>query len=1029
MRDWTEYDRWNDAIAAVVFSEEMSGSPVYLDLDEDVLESLAAEMQMEPQEAEDSLRLAVRSTVEFGGRQEELFLPHLQRLTRWRANLQKAGTTPVAPPILPLLAVTVLAAEAMGSGDVAANAYFPHLCKALFTTTHEQCKQVEQSYRRVAETVWDALDQWLTRIDGRRGLPTAFALSKRYIGLPMSQAMVRASDRRKLLRMFDSFGLPPGYAMSPADMLGLLDQWVKQQPCPVSTGFANLWSKPAARDRIAEVVVNELSNWDGSGRPLDTAASPAGPGEFRRGLRLLATVTRGLGRDRLQLTLALQAASDQPVTAFAVSADEQTIDLSFLPGPGGLLRLDHLQILDLESVVGGVLTVTIPGEATFSRHPRGLVPLSFDDVQAAFVESERVQLAQDTLLLVRNNGNRVDDVERILGQIARPGFHRLDAGEAGVPVGWSLFTGVEVMGRAGGVDADKYNELVPVSSTQLMLAGGLKLPGRIEKWSSLAPPEIRAVSQKASRIKVSISARNLEDPSKSIEIFEQISIDQVLTISTTDLELPDGDYRVSLFENDPAKPNSSPTKLVQQREMRLRSANTVDAWTWFGAKRLRHDFSTEGPWGVLSASETHGNSGLLWGVDGPFAQGAIEVATTISVETHVWWSSQRSGALEVRPALTVLAPNPNSCVVTGAHYLELPTPSKGGPKYIDGVCKYCGLVKRQPAWAKKPRREESSTKVQAITINVSGMTPPAEPNLMESWGAALDGLMHLGGGKRAWLERLGMHVGGSALSIHEFIKTVTALGFIDVSRDSVLQLDEWELVPRYLAELGDGSLALIGHWPGRVVEETVSHTEALGGSGIGISASEAVTVTALQGLNQQDAELVAATVEATIIWSSGQVMLDALPALSAVAGCLTRIPVPGGRTVQHFNLESASWNEVDSTAVVGALRIDSGHGWRYLFRNEDDVNQGVAAVTDAYLAKHLAAQLAGRPLMCFDVLSGSIVVPVGSDLPGLYERAAVLFSGRLPQITKIGTANSPSLLAYRDIPTEAAQRLWDVMIS
>lgn len=1029
MRDWTEYDQWNDAISAVVFSQEMSGVPVYLDLDDDVLEALATQISIEQRGAKDSLQLAVRRTLHFGGKLEDLFLPHLGRLSKWRHDLRSHTTTPLAPPILPLLAVTVVAAEAMGTGDVATSAYFPHLCDALAATTVEQRRQVEQSYRKIAETMWDALDQWLTRLDGRHGLPTAFALSKRYVGLPMSQALVRAADRRKLVRMFDSFGLPPGYAMSPTDMLGLFDQWITQQPCPVSTGLASLWSKPAARERIAEVVVNELLTWDGSGRPVDSLEHSLSSTDSRRGLRLLGSVTRGLGRVQLQLTLVLQAASDQPVTASAISADGSAIDLSFVPGPGGLLKLDSLQAIDLESVIGGVLTITTPDEATFARHPRGLIPLSFDDVQAAYVESERVQLAQETLLLVRDNGTRADDVERILTDIARPGFVRLGEGVVGVPTGWVLFTGVEVMGRIGGADADKYNELVPLSSTQLMLAGGLKLPGRIVKWSSLAPPEIRAVSQKATQIKVTISGRGLDESSKNVEVCEVVSHDPVLTLNTADLILSDGDFRVSMFENDPAKPNSSPSKLVQQLEMRLRSAHSVDAWTWFGAKRLWHDFTVEGAWGVLSASEVHGEADLTWGVDGPFARGKTDVPSRVSVGTQVWWTGDRPSLVGRRPVLTVLAPDPNSCVVTGAHYLELPTPSKGGPKYIDGVCRYCGLVKRQPAWAKRARRGQIPSRAEGIKINVTALNPPIQPLTERSWAAALDGLMHLGGGKRVWLERLGMHVGGSALSVHQFIKTVTALGFIDTTRDTTMQFDEWEIAPRYLVELGEGSLAMIGHWPRGAVEEAATYTKDLGGSCVEIRASDAVTVSSLIGLSQEDAALVAATVEASMVWSAGSAMLGALPSLSAVGDSLPRVPVPGGRSVERFDLGSASWTQADSAASPGAFRVDSGHGWRYFFRNQDDITQGVAAIGDAYLVKHLAAQIFGRPLISYEADSGSIVVPVGTDLPGLYERATVLFSARLPHQAKTGTVDSVPVLVYSGIPVDAAQRLWDLMSS
>ena len=1017
MVDWSNYDRWNSAIADVVFSMDNAGVPVYLDLDEDTLDALAAHIHIPRDDAVEVLCAAVTSTLRKGGTQTGLLQPQMARLSQWRRQVSRSTSAPEPPPVLALLAVTVLAAEAMGTGSFAPHAYFPHLFGILGAQTVRERQAVEKSYRRSAEAMWDAVDLWLTRLDGRRGLPSAFALSHRFVGLPMSQALVRAADRSKLTRMFESFGLPPGYAIAPSDMAGLFDQWIKHQPCPVSAGLANLWSKPAARERIAEVVSNELLTWDGSGRAVDVVNGSASP----RGLRLLGNLTRGLGRTRLQLTLALRSASDRPISVTADAADGTPISLPFVPGPGGLLRLDHLQTLDLVSVLSGVLTVTAPDDGKFSRHPRQLIPLSFDDAQVAYVETERVQLAQDSMLLVRDVSNRVNEIDALLTEVARPGFTRHGDGTAGIPAGWVLFTGVEILGRPNAALAAKYNELVPLASTQLTLAGGMKLPGRLVKWSSMEPPEIRAISQKAASIRVSLVGRP-EDDDATVPIAREFTADgPALTVQTSALRLPDGDYRLSLFEDGSSSP-------AQQLELRLRSADTVDAWTWFGAKRLWHDFEANGAWAVMSASEAR-PEGLHWGVDGPFALGSVDLRAGDAAGSQVWWTEARPIAGGKRPALTVLAPDPKSCVVSGAHYLEYPTwfgTAYKGPKFIDGVCKYCGLVRRSPAWAPKAKFGATQSG-RSVSINVAAIQPVSAPSEASSWAAALDGLMHLGGGRRSWLERLGLQVNGSQLFVHQFIKAVTALGFIDFSRDSSMQLDEWELVPRYLVELQSGAFAMIGYWPNGVVDAFLEQVHGPGVSRAEIPASGAMTLSTIEGIDAEELQAIAANFEATVVLATTRTMLAALPPISSVGASLTRIPVPGGRTLEQFHLPSASWTATDSLAGMGAFRADAGQGWQYLFRSEEDVHNGSVALGDAYLVKHLAAQQNGRPLLAYKSQRNLIVVPVGADLPGLYERAVVLASGRLPSRFNMQGVEAVKLLGYHDIAAEEAQRLWELM--
>ena len=65
--------------------------------------------------------------------------------------------------------------------------------------------------------------RWLEREQGEHGLPTAYGVGvHRHIGLPLSQALIRAADRRNLHRLFASVGLSPGEAIGLDDMFQIL---------------------------------------------------------------------------------------------------------------------------------------------------------------------------------------------------------------------------------------------------------------------------------------------------------------------------------------------------------------------------------------------------------------------------------------------------------------------------------------------------------------------------------------------------------------------------------------------------------------------------------------------------------------------------------------------------------------------------------------------------------------------------------------------------------------------------------------
>lgn len=1018
MSGFLEYDRWNVAIADTLYSAEMAGLPAYLDLDEEALAALADALGIQADVATEQLLAAVRATVTFpSAPTKHLMQLHTQRLRSWR-RLARIQEHPEPPPVLGMLAVAVLAAQGMGA-EGGFPGFYKTFCALLgVKPTKANLATMEDSYRAVALEYWLALESWLSKHDGHHGLPTAYSLKHRYVGLAMSQAIVRQADRRRLPRMFSSFGLPPGYAMSASDMEGLLDQWIRRDPCPVSAPLRQLWKTADLRLRIADVAAQELQAWTGVVEESGPDTSGA------QQIRLVALLVDGL-TTRLDLTLGLSYGEKTSLELEAAVQTGGAATLRFIPSPGHLHQLDYTQDVALDRVMAGVLTLrTADSTREYIRKPRRIIPLRFDDSQAAYVESERVQLAEPSLVLVHDVGKFVGDVEAVLSKVARPGYRKHGAQTKDVPAGWVLFSEVEVMLRADDSVAKQFNELVPLASSQLSMHGGFKLPGRLQKWSSLVPPEIRAISQNSTSLRVVLSAEQADEESSVAEILSWSSDSGALFIDTSKAELTDGDYRLELFEGTSKTP-------TQQRELRLRSSDNVDAVAWFHAPRLWYNFGASGDYAVLSASPAPSDSMAICVVDGSLTLGGTTLSVSQQAPDGLWWHASETLAPVQHVDVPVLAVAKNSCLYTGAHYLEYP-PFLGRvtSKYIDGVCRNCGLVRRSPAWIPRGGHGTGRTAGQVTAAVVISELDPVTVGEVASWDDAFDAVMHTGGGAYGWLERIGLQTGGTQLHVHGLVKALESLGSLGVERDSLAVPQRWEVAPRYLTGLSTGELMLTGEWRISAVERLCELLGDLDAELVEEHTGDGLTLRHVRGLDASDIDTVASQTEATYVPGAGASMLSVLPRLSEVAKSLQRVAVVGAKRIERFAVESAGWVSASHLEAPGSYRLDSGMGRSTVFRSADDVARGLSAPTTSYLAKHLAAQQFGRPLLSYRRPEQTLLVPRGAQLPGLYERAAVLCGGKLPasaQVTKGGTKIRAS--AYRGVPAEFADALYSLFLN
>lgn len=984
----SEYERVSEAIADVMFGSSQAGRPVYALADADTVRNV-----LEAAEIEDRTLTELASIVSSSLQLNEPGVApfHWQAEAARRHRRQPLET----PPSLPLLVALSIAAEQMqADGELAAHNYYSRLHRMLHVPTSEH-QRVENDYRRIADLLWGSLNSWLEAWEGERGIPTAYAVGGHaFIGLPMSQAVVRQHDRAGLHELFALEGMTPGLRISPDDMSLAMDPYATATPSlPLSSHLARLWRVPAARERIVDAACLELEAWDGSGIEAVASARPAVT------TRLLAFL-RTFPRKSIEFNLMLPYRSEGPdIARFQLADGESTVPT--VSGPGGSTRLSGVEGVSAASLVGEQLAGEFgnDGSRPFGRRPKRVTPLRWDDLQGAFVEIERISLGEDSIVLARSDARQ--RVEAHLEAHARPGWHEL-TDLPGNPDGWLVYQHVQIVSAPTGQVHFDLLPLAPRARTSLTLRGGFVLPGLLRKWSAMEPPEAVALAAGASSVDVRVYRGTRIDPAALVAKSAQTG--ELAVLPLADRDLSDGEYVVAMFVDDASKPSSTAL-------LRLRSANTPQFRVEDVDIRLVYSPDSSLRWPLTAGPPewpSHVNGARSVGLDSLVAEAATPMPEFMPRER----SSSTAAPAKTRVGTPMTS---DSCLVTGMHRFLLPPVLPGQPptRSIEGECTTCGLVRRFAGtpWA--------ATKKDAAKAIVLPEIPPVIESDEPDFEVAFDALNHVGTGSFGIFERIAAQVEGSGLFADSFLRRLEVVGHVDVARDDYLQVTEWAVNTSTLVPTGDGRWVLIGSRSGALLDRLTELVDGDDNGDVEVTATVDAELARVEVAGKLPISALAEAGFTVLATSPAKAIAEALPALSDVAKSLKRIIVPIHRSAEFWDTASASWHQTESLVRVGAYRLKD-YGSTYAIRTADDIASGAIGLGNAQIVKHIANLWAGDPLVGYNSRSGSVVTPLGADLPALYGRALALCSGRAPR-----EIVDHRMLQYPLVPREIADIIYD----
>jgi hypothetical protein len=213
-----DYDRWQSKLSEEFFSMNQPDEPVNMFLDDEEMTRICP-LLPDPVE---SLRSAVLAEL----RQTDkatIFEPIDRRLASWRKSPQDQP-----PPCLPLLAVTVIAGSRMrNDGKFSSAAYYPRLVNLMTSSTNRLTATGIQKHFDVVAEMWQTLDAWIERNHDLLG-PSTIRTHETFnrIGYPLSQTVLKASDRDRLSGFFDRLRVDRNSKPPPDQLLALLRLWL-----------------------------------------------------------------------------------------------------------------------------------------------------------------------------------------------------------------------------------------------------------------------------------------------------------------------------------------------------------------------------------------------------------------------------------------------------------------------------------------------------------------------------------------------------------------------------------------------------------------------------------------------------------------------------------------------------------------------------------------------------------------------------------------------------------------------------------
>ena len=1022
---WFRYDLWNQAIFEFFFNRQMSNQLVYIVVDDSVIEVLAPDDTARSSPEQDFV-LAVKNTL--GPLGKDYLAPHLARMESWKAE---GAQTP--PPFLGLLASFCLAAQRMQSDEgISSSNYYARLASLLLGSSYQpnEKQRLQQGFSR-AHLIWQALDTWLLESSGDLGLPSAQPMSGlTHVGYPISQSLLRAQDRRKLVEFFWNSGLYPGQQVSAPDLERILDYWVTRSS--LSSAAKVRWRNRSTRRKMAEIASLELSTWDGSLPDQESATEGIVTAP-------IALQVRVIGGPRRILDWDVVVRVPPELSEITYEAVSNYWKLPFIDGSGQSVTvakglsgrwsdpIPNVSIGDL--LVSQVELVEREGRNKVRWQPQKVLALGWDDELKVYRSIPHLEFAKRGMVIAFHDVAEL--VEHLLSSADMGGMTKVTANR-GIPQGWAVFENVQLRRVPDIGDDDELFPLGPEITSTVEWTGGIALPGR-RQWLCSRPPAITANSIEDVRgLSAVIETRTTFKNTEMSPLHSPVRVKgNHLDLKLSDWTLPDGVYDLSVRGHHASNLNQEFDLSRQTFEIRSPDSKLPTSKT-----RLGH-CSDNNQW-PLSASLADGidEHSTRTEIKGVVVKCAREFSVVTGIPPQVLdnvWDDPYEDLVDQTAQLRRTVEGVSNCFGGAHHFVLDPVRDIGNYRKPDkGICKFCG---KRDLFGPKPYQEflhRESTRpalsgptrltTSQSTGNARQTVHTSEPEPVD-YDGLLEACFTLGGGSWNQFQLLALQVSSDPWFPLEAVQLLSSLGHIDVEWDKAGSMPlQWAVGPPAVVTTEHGDSFLAGHRSVSLIEVLRPKVESHGGSWIIDISPYGPTTIRISGVPPGTLSSIVISLETDggTNWQFSdrpdQAIANALPPLWDVIGAGQEACVPS--SAEYFDVETTRWAPGAVSGLDGLYRTSS-------FPRAYFLKLGRICRQVSYRnGKHLAGMYHRRVFLTFDPQTSQLECPLGAQLPGLYERAVVLCSGSPPEIDLRNRK-----VIYRRVPERIAQTVWSKITS
>lgn len=1001
------FDFFNSAINEIFFDGRYQSRPIYMDLEDEERIEVAKKVSLDPDEFDIELGRCVAETLQWD--KANIYSWHLNNLKNWQSSKFESF-----PPISALLLTFSLAAEHMRKGDeFSSSNYYHRLCEV--TGISDEKKRTKLSLcAKFTPIFWKALNHWLTIKDYQYGKPTAKQISKlKYVSYSMSQSLVRDADRKALHRMFEYFNLTAHENLNEAEISQYIHEWMTiSGPTGPSAWLKKLWSIPDLRERIATSACGELEDWEDSSKSLDQ-------GNVHISKLSWSIVTRNFPKPQVTLCLVTSIGdnfsgaklkiSNNGASSIVKAAFNNAEDLWLREYLGTKLAyLDSSAEINLSGLLHATFELeSIYGGRKYKYEARAIIPLTKTDGAQIYKEVIRVSLFSNHSIICHEKW--AEKVISHLNKCARQGYLLRDSVQLyGLPKDWVLFENVEILSVPDDVE-HSLQVLVPLSEgVNINLIGGLKLTSGI--WHSLAPPKIFA-SDENGFLDIIIKNNNLLSDDNIIFSQANSTYDpNILVKLDFSLDSMNLIYEVCknntcLYENDISFRSASTPK-------RLSSATNSMLFNYYDYNKLSLNL-----FGASQYLESKKNSYFLQGM---FFSGPPPEFPDIEKFKDIPRIEAQFGQIGDWKNYTYqeLIDDSASCIVRGYHIWSVGFESRRMQ------CKDCQL-------SQISRRIKSNKGLKNGIDPVSNLQKNNHRNVAIpriagderdkiSSDIAFDAISYLGTGSWSQLQSILSETVEVPWRVFNVNQNLVDLGLIDQTvEENGFRPKLWSCPPPALVITRNSVAYLAGFRNSEMVEEVRNILSQLNTLYEEHQYSDNLAPTShfwdISNIEVENVREALLNVQdshgrkLSIQTCPENSIAISLPSISELLEELPTIYIENSDDLEIFNISTGKWNKSKINGNGAYRTIFAGR--RYFYHKNSESYEA-----NHELVKLFSARDSGVSIHKFNPKNQTFECNVGSTPPGLYKRALVSCSGKLPEIINGKTT-------YTNIPTELGNLL------